>query len=121
MYIGIHLCIYYNYTYSYIEIYNLYIVLLSNTTYMLQVYGQDEISIGMNLTIQCMVMELGSPVETNDIHVYMCLALPTGEVIIEREFNTVAMLEHNGTYSCIAYFNGALTVVSLPVIVYGEL
>ena len=94
---------------------------MSNTTYTLQVYGQDEISIGMNLTIRCMVMELGSPVETNDIHVYMCLALPTGEVIIEREFNTVAMLEHNGTYSCIAYFNGALTVVSLPVIVYGEL
>ena len=117
MYIIIRIYTYY----SYIEIYNLYIALLSNTTYTLQVYGQDEISIGMNLTIQCMVMELGSPVETNDIHVYMCLALPTGEVIIEREFSTVATLEHSGTYSCIDYFNGALTIVSLPVIVYGEL
>ena len=68
-----------------------------------------------------MVMELGSPVEINDIHVYMCPTLPTGKVIIEREFSTVAMFEHNGTYSCIAYFNGALTVVSLSVIVYGEL
>ena len=66
-------------------------------------------------------MELGNPMETIDTHVYMCLALPTGEVIIGREFNTVTTLEHNGTYSCIAYLNGAPTVVSLPVIVYGEL
>ena len=68
-----------------------------------------------------MVMELGSSIEISDIHVYMCLALPTGEVIIGREFNTMATLEHNGTYSCIAYLNGAPTIVSLPVIVYGEL
>ena len=94
---------------------------MSNTTYTLQVYGQDEISIGMNLTIQCMVMKLGSSIEISDIHVYMCLALPTGEVIIGREFNTIATLEHNGIYSCIAYLNGVPTIVSLPVIVYGEL
>ena len=67
-----------------------------------------------------MVMELGSSIEISDIHVYMCLSLPTGEVIIGREFKTMATLEHNGTYSCIAYLNGAPTVVSLPVIVYGK-
>ena len=63
-------------------------------------------------------METDNPVETSDIQ--LCLALPIGEVIIEREFNTIATLEHSGTYSCIAYLNGAPTVVSLPVIVYGK-
>ena len=89
---------------------------------MLQLHGQDKISTGMNFTIQCMVMELGTiPVENSDIHLYTCLVLPTGEVIIGREFNTIATLEHSGTYSCIALVNGAPSVVSLPVIVYGEL
>ena len=73
---------------------------------------------GLNLTIHCMVIASGSPVEPNNIQ--LCLALPTGEVIIERQFNTVATLEHNGTYSCIAVLNGVPTVATLPVIVYGK-
>ena len=74
----------------------------------------------MNLTIQCTVVtSAGSPVETNDIQ--LSLVLPTGEVIIGRQFSTVATLEHSGTYSCITYLSGALAVVSLPVIVYSEL
>ena len=72
----------------------------------------------MHLAIQCKITESGSPVKISDIQ--LCLALPTGEVIIERQFNTIATLEHSGTYSCIAYLNGAPTVVSLPVIVYGK-
>ena len=84
----------------------------------MQLHGRDEISVGMNLTIQCMVMASGSPVESSNIQ--LCLALPTGEVIIDREFNTVATLKHNGTYSCIALLNGVPTVATLPVIVYGK-
>ena len=72
----------------------------------------------MNLTIHCMIMASGSPVEPRDI--LPCLALPTGEVIIDRQFNTIATLEHNGTYSCIALLNGVPTVATLPVIVYGK-
>ena len=72
----------------------------------------------MSLTVQCMVMESGSPVNTSDIHT--CLVLPTGEVVIGRELNAVATLEHNGTYNCIALLNGAPTVVNLSVTVYGE-
>ena len=91
---------------------------MPNTTYTLQLYGQDEISVGIYLTIYCMVMASGSPVEASNIQ--LCLALPTGEVIIGREFNTVATLEHNGTYNCIALLNGVPTVATLPVLVYGE-
>ena len=91
---------------------------MTNTTYTLQLYGQSKIPVGINLTIHCMVMESGSPVESSNIQ--LCLALPTGEVIIGREFNTVATLEHNGTYSCIALLNGVPTVVTLPVTVYGK-
>ena len=65
------------------------------------------------------VTSTGSPVDIND-DIQLSLVLPTGEMIIEREFNTIATLEHSGTYSCIAYLNGVPTVVSLPVIVYGE-
>ena len=70
------------------------------------------------MTIQCMVMASNSPVGSSNIQ--PCLALPTGEVIIDRQFNTVATLEHNGTYSCIALLNGVPTVSTLPVIVYGK-
>ena len=94
------------------------VVPLSNTTYTLKIRGHDEISIGMNLTIECMVMASGSPVESSDIQ--LSLVIPTGEVIIWREFNTVATLEHSGTYSCIALVNSTPTVVSLPVFVYGK-
>jgi len=62
-------------------------------------------------------MASGTPVESNDIE--LCLVLPTGEVIIQREFTTIAKLKHNGTYSCIAVINGTLTVVNHSVIVYG--
>ena len=72
----------------------------------------------MNLTVRCVVTKSSSPVDASDIR--LCLVLPTGEVIIGREFNTVATLEHNGTYSCIAIVNGTLTVVRHPVTVYGE-
>ena len=65
-----------------------------------------------------MVLASGSPVESSNIQMF--LALPTGEVIIDREFNTIATLEYNGTYSCIALLNGVPTVASLPVIVYGK-
>ena len=65
-----------------------------------------------------MILASGSPVESSNIQ--LCLALPTGEVFIDRELNTVATLEHNGTYSCIAFLNGVPTVASLPVIVYGK-
>ena len=91
---------------------------MSNATYTLQLLGSNEISIGMTLTIQCMVMESDRPVNTSGIHLY--LILPTGEVIIGRKFNAVATLKHNGTYSCIALVNGNPTVASLPVTVYGE-
>ena len=64
------------------------------------------------------IMVSGSPVEPSNIQ--LCLTLPTGEVIIEREFNTVATLEHNGTYSCIALLNRVPTVTTLPVIAYGS-
>ena len=84
----------------------------------MQLYGQDKVPVGINLNIHCMVMASGSSVEVSNIQ--LCLALPTGEVIIDREFNTVATLEHNGTYSCIALLNGVPTVATLPVIVYGE-
>ena len=62
---------------------------------------------------------VGNPVESNNIQ--LSLVLPTGEVIIGRQFSTVATLEHSGSYSCITYLSGAPTVVSLPVIVYSEL
>ena len=91
---------------------------MPNTTYTLQLYGQHEIPVGMNLTIHCMVIASGSPVEASNAQ--LCLALPTGEVIIGRQFKTVATLEHNGTYSCIALLNGVPTVATLPVIVYGK-
>ena len=93
------------------------LVPLSNGTYTLQLHGQDEISIGMELGIQCVVMASGSPVEADDIQSY--LVIPTGEVIMAREFNTVATLEHNGTYSCIALVDGTPMMASLPVVVYG--
>lgn len=96
----------------------LYIVSLSNTTYSLQIYGEDYISVGMNLSIHCMVLESGYPIETSDIQLY--LVLPTGEMIKGSEFNTVATLEHGGTYSCIALINATLTVISYPVIIYGK-
>ena len=74
----------------------------------------------MSLAIQCMIVTLaGNLIENSDMQ--LTLVLPTGEVIIGREFNTIATLEHNGTYSCIAYLNGSPTVVTLPVIVYGKL
>ena len=72
----------------------------------------------MNLSIQCKVIESSDPVETSDAH--LCLVLPTGEVIIGREFSVITTMEHNGTYSCIAFLNSIPTVVSYPVIVYGE-
>ena len=93
-----------------------FVVSLPITTYTLQLHGQREIPVGMNLTIHCMVMASGSPVEA----IQVCLALPTGDVIIDRQFNTIATLEHNGTYSCIALLNGVPTVSTLPVTVYGE-
>ena len=65
-----------------------------------------------------MVMESGIPVEASDIQ--RSLVLPTGEVIIAKEYNTVATLQHNGTYSCIAFINNALTVVNFTVVVYGK-
>ena len=91
---------------------------MSNDTYTLQLHGQDEISIGMELSIQCVVMESGNPVEADDIQSY--LVIPNGEVIMAREFNTVATLEHNGTYSCIALVDGTPMMASLPVVVYGK-
>ena len=91
-----------------------------DTDYALRLHGQDEISVGMGLVIQCMIVTLaGNPIENMDMQ--LTLVLPTGEVIIGREFNTIATLKHNGTYSCIAYLNGAPTVVILPVFVYGKL
>ena len=66
------------------------------------------------------ILALGSPVESNNNIIQLCFSLPTGEVIIDREFNTVATLEHSGTYSCIALFNSVPTVATLPVIVYGK-
>ena len=65
-----------------------------------------------------MVIASGNPVESSNIQLY--LALPTGEVIIARQFNAVDTLEHNGTYSCIAILNGVPTVATLPVIVFGK-
>ena len=68
-----------------------------------------------------MVLASGSPVESSNIQMF--LALPTGEVIIiiDRKFNTVATLEHNGTYSCITFLNGAPTIIAtFSVIVYGN-
>ena len=59
------------------------------------------------------ILALGSPVESNNNIIQLCFALPTGEVIIDKEFNTIATLEHNGTYSCIALLNGVPTVASL--------
>ena len=97
---------------------SLYVVTLPNTIYTLQLYGQTEIPMGINLTIHCMVIAAGSPIDASNIQ--LCLTLPTGEVIIDREINTVATLEHNGTYSCIALLNGVPTVATLPVIVYGK-
>ena len=94
------------------------VVHLPNTTYTLQINGQDEVPIGMDLAIQCMIMESGVTVETSDVQ--LVLILPNGEVIINREFNTIATLEHNGTYSCIALLNNIPTVASLSVIVYGK-
>jgi len=101
-----------------IKIYTYFIVPLPDTVYTLQLYGEDKISIGVNLTIRCIIEESGNPVRTSDVH--LCLVLPTGEVIIGREFNTIATMEYNGTYSCIAFTNAIPTVLSLPVIVYGE-
>ena len=72
----------------------------------------------MNLSIQCKVIESNNPIETSNAH--LCLVLPTGKVIIRREFSAITTMEHNGTYSCIAFLNGIPTVVSYPVIVYGE-
>ena len=73
----------------------------------------------MNLTIRCMVMESGRSVETSDIQ--RSLVLPTGEVIIAKEYNTIATLKHNGTYNCIACINAALEVTSFPVLIYGKI
>ena len=95
------------------------IVSLPNTTYSLQLHGPDEISVGMNLIIQCMIMESGIPVEGNDIQ--LSLVMPNGEVIIGNKFNTVATLEYSGTYSCIALAaNATPMMTSLHLIVYGE-
>ena len=95
-------------------------VSLHDTDYALRLHGQDKISVGMSLALQCtIVTSTGSPVENSEIQ--LSLVLPTGEVIIGRELNTIATLEHNGTYSCIAYLIGNPIVVTLPVIVYGEL
>ena len=94
------------------------IVSLSNATYSLQLHGQEKVSVGMNLTIRCIIMESGKPVENSDIQ--LSLVLPTGEVIIAKEYSTVATLEHNGTYSCISFVNDALTVVNFTVVVYGK-
>ena len=63
-------------------------------------------------------MEADNPKDNNEVH--LCLVLPTGEVIIGREFNTVATMEHNGTYSCVAFTNTIPTVLSHPIILYGE-
>lgn len=105
--------------YSIYVIYYTYIVSLPNTTYTLQLYGQDKVSVGMNLTIQCTVIKSGSTVNAvSDIQ--LTLVLPTGEVILGKEFSAVATMKHNGSYSCIALVNGTSTVVSLPVIVYGK-
>ena len=82
-------------------------------TYTLQLHGQNETHIGINLTIQCMVLASGSPVESNNNIIQLCFALPTREVIIDRKSNTVATLEHNGTYSCIALLNGVPMVATL--------
>ena len=38
-----------------------YLVPLSNGTYTLQLHGQDEIFIAMDLTIQCVVTKSGIP------------------------------------------------------------
>lgn len=67
-----------------------------------------------------MVLESGNLKEASDIQ--LCLTSPTGKVIMNEEITTVATLEDNGIYSCIAYLYGVtkLTVVSLPVIVYGK-
>ena len=62
-------------------------------------------------------MGLGNPVETN---VHLCLVLPTGEVIIDREFNAVATMEYTGIYSCVAFIKGTPTVSSQSVTVYGK-
>ena len=67
-----------------------------------------------------MILASGSLVESNNNIIQLYFALPTGEVIIDREFSTVATLAHNGTYRCIALLNGVPTVTTLPVIVYGE-
>ena len=72
----------------------------------------------MSLNISCMVMESARPVETSDIQ--RSLVLPTGEVIIAKEYSTIATLEHNGTYKCIACINAALEVTSFPVLIYGK-
>ena len=89
------------------------LVPLSNGTYSLQLHGQDKTFIGMELGIQCVVMESGSHVEADDIQV--CLAIPNGEVIM-----VVATMEHNGTYSCIALIDNTSMMVSLSVVVYGK-
>ena len=84
----------------------------------MQIYGEDQLSVGMNLTIKCIVIKSSSSAETSSIQ--LNLVLPTGEVIRGKEYSTVATLEHNGTYSCIALLNGVPTVATLLVIVYGE-
>ena len=91
---------------------------LPNTTYTLQLHGQDEVPVGMNLTIQCMIKESGNIIENSGID--LCLVLPTTEVITKQKFITVATLEHSGTYNCIALHNNTLTVISLQVVVYGK-
>ena len=63
-------------------------------------------------------MESGRSVEAS--YIQRSLVLPTGEVIIAKEYSTVATLEHSGTYSCIAFVNDALTVVNFTVFVYGK-
>lgn len=93
------------------------VVSLPNTTYTLQLNGQDEVPIGMSLTIQCMIKESGNIIENSGVD--LCLVLPTTEVITKRKFITVATLEHSGTYSCIALYNNTSTVIGLQVVVYG--
>ena len=98
-------------------IYFIPLVSLPNTTYTLQLYGQNEVPVGTNITIHCVVItSRGSPVETG----YLFLALPTGEVLIQSELNVVATLKHNGTYRCIALISDIPTVASNPVVVYGK-
>ena len=72
------------------------------------------------MTIQCIIIESDRPAENNDIQ--LSLVTPTGEVIMGNIFNTVATLEYNGTFSCIAIANayGTPMMASLQLFVYGK-